>query len=73
MNNVLGVINSKLLSIYGSISWIKQLGIIVKLWGKTNGLIDKQLLSSYAIINMLIHFLIAKNYVNIIYDARNRN
>lgn len=73
VNNTLGVINSRFLSVYSQIGWVKQLGILVKLWAKRNQIITKELLSSYAIINMLIYFLIKKGYVNLIMDARRRN
>ena len=72
VNNILGVINSKFLNVYASVRWVRNLGILVKLWGKTNGLIDKKALSSYAMILMLIHYLIKTIYVKPILDARNR-
>ena len=34
---------------------------------------NTQQLSSYAIVLMLIHFLIKKKKINLIYDARNRS
>jgi len=49
------------------------MGILFKLWAKTNGVISQVLLSSYAVINMMIYFLIKKNYVNLIYSARIRS
>ena len=45
---------------------------MVKLWGKSVQLIDKNALSSYAVILMLIHYLIKAKYVKPIMDARNR-
>lgn len=65
--------NSTLLNVYSSVHWVKHLGILIKLWAKAKGLITKMLLSSYSIINLMIHFLIFKKLVNIIYDARNRS
>ena len=73
VNNILGVINSKMLSVYAQIPWIKQMGILFKLWAKTNGVISTDLLSSYATILMMIHFLIQKKYVNLIYNAKQRD
>lgn len=73
MNNLLGVLNSKLLSVYAQIPWIKQLGILFKLWAKTNGVISNELLSSYATILLMLNFLIQKKYVNLIYNAKGRN
>lgn len=63
------------MNVYSQVPWIKYLAIIIKYWGKgeTHKVIDKQLLSSYAIVLMLIHFLIKKKKVNLIYDARNRS
>ena len=48
------------------------MGILFKLWAKTNGVISTDLLSSYASILMMLHFLIQKKYVNVIYNAKNR-
>ena len=72
MNNLLGVINSKFLQVYAGVRWVKNLGILVKLWGKSVGLIDKKAMSSYALILMLIHYLIKAKMVKPILDARNR-
>lgn len=72
VNNILGVINSNFLKVYASVKWVKNLGILVKLWGKSVGLIDKKALSSYAMILMLIHYLIKSKQVKAILDARNR-
>ena len=44
----------------------------MKLWGKSVRLIDKMALSSYAVILMLIHYLIKFKEVKPILDARNR-
>ena len=44
----------------------------MKLWGKSVGLIHKTALSSYAVILMLIHYLIKFKEVKPILDARNR-
>jgi hypothetical protein len=73
VNNVLGVINSKFLRVYAGVRWVKNLGILVKLWGKEVGLISKGTLSSYAMILMLIHYLIKSKTVNAILDARGRS
>ena len=62
-----------MLSVYAQIPWIKQMGILFKLWAKSNGVISSDLLSSYATILMMIHFLIQKKYVNLIYNAKKRD
>jgi DNA polymerase sigma len=70
VNNVLGIINSKFLKVYSSIPWIRNLGLLVKIWAKNVTLIGKSNLSSYAIILMLIHFLIKHKYIKAILDNR---
>ena len=72
INNILGIINSKFLKVYAGVRWVKNLGILVKLWGKSVDLIAKNALSSYAMILMLIHFLIKTKAVKPILDARTR-
>ena len=72
VNNILGVINSRFLSIYAEVRWVKNLGILVKLWGKAVRLIDKNYFSSYAMILMLIHYLIKIKAVRPLLDARTR-
>lgn len=72
VNNILGIINSKFLSVYASVRWIRNLGILVKLWGKAVNLIGKSALSSYAMILMLIHYLIKTKKAVAILDARGR-
>ena len=69
----MGVINSNFLRVYAGVRWVKNLGILAKLWGKSVGIIDKTALSSYAIILMLIHYLIKSKEVKPILDARNRS
>lgn len=49
------------------------MGVLFKLWAKTNGVISTDLLSSYASILMMLHFLIQKKYVNLMYNAKMRN
>ena len=58
VNNILGVINSKFMSVYGSVKWIRQLGILIKSWGKSKRLIYEQMFSSYSFNLLLLHFLI---------------
>lgn len=70
MNNILGIINSKFLSVYASVKWIKNLGLLVKLWGKNQGLISKNYISSYGMILMLIHYLIKSKKAKPILDNR---
>jgi cell division protein FtsL len=48
------------------------MGILFKLWAKSNGVISKELMSSYAMILLMLHFLLKKGYVNLIYNARKR-
>ena len=60
------------MNVYASVRWVRNLGILVKQWGKSVALIDKKALSSYAMILMLIHYLIKAKYVKPILDARNR-
>ena len=64
------MINSKFLKVYSKIKWIKNLGLLVKLWGKSVDLIGKNYLSSYAMILMLIHYLIKDKKVKAILDHR---
>lgn len=73
VNNVLGVINSRFLAVYAGVKWVKNLGILVKLWGKSVKLIDKSYFSSYAMILMLIHYLIKIKAVRPLLDARTRS
>ena len=70
VNNILGIINSKFLSVYASVKWIKTLGLLVKLWGKNQGLISKNYISSYGMILMLIHYLIKVKKAKPILDNR---
>ena len=39
INNILGVINSKFLAVYGNIPWIRHLGVLIKLWAKKKDLV----------------------------------
>ncbi|KAM3127784.1 hypothetical protein pb186bvf_020113 [Paramecium bursaria] len=58
MNNLLGIINTKLLKSYSLLhEKVKAGGILLKLWGKKNKVIDKPLISSYALILMWLCFL----------------
>lgn len=70
VNNILGIINSKFLSVYASVKWIKTLGLLVKIWGKNQGLISKNYISSYGMILMLIHYLIKFKKAKPILDNR---
>lgn len=70
VNNILGIINSKFLKVYSSVKWIKNLGLLVKLWGKSIDLINRNALSSYAMVIMLIHYLIKSKKVKPILDNR---
>ncbi|CAK85455.1 unnamed protein product (macronuclear) [Paramecium tetraurelia] len=61
INNINGVLNSKLLKEYSQIHpKIQQLGQLLKLWGKNQRLIVTGQLTSYAILLTLIHFLQCK-------------
>ena len=58
VNNILGYLNSKMLKIYSSIDPIvMKMGIIVKMWAKEHDLINKDMMTSYAFILLLIYFL----------------
>ncbi|CAD8106407.1 unnamed protein product [Paramecium sonneborni] len=57
-NNLLGVINTKLLYAYANLNKkVQQGGVLLKLWGKKQGIINKSCFSSYAILIMWLHFL----------------
>ncbi len=58
---------------FAGVRWVKNLGILVKLWGKGNSLIGKSTFSSYAMVLMLLHYLIKKGEISPIMDARVRN
>lgn len=55
---------------YSQVKWIKNLGLLVKMWGKAKNLIGKNALSSYAMILMLIHYLIKTRRAKPIMDHR---
>ena len=61
------------MSIYGSIKWIRQLGILIKAWGKNKRLIYEQMFSSYSFNLLLLHFLMETSRINGVLDARNRD
>lgn len=73
VNNILGVINSKFLSIYGSIPWIRNLGMLVKLWAKNNDMIEETKFSSYSMNILMLHFLIETRKINLIMEAQHRD
>lgn len=73
VNNILGVINSKFLSVYAKVPWIKHLGILIKAWAKKKELIEENMFSSYSFNLMLIHFLYETDRINLILDARERH
>jgi len=52
------------------VRWVKNLGLLVKMWGKSIQLIGKSALSSYAMIIMLIHYLIKDKKVKALMDHR---
>lgn len=58
LNNAHGVENSKFLSNYSSNPSIKLLGIVIKKWAKCHDLIGPKQFSSYAIIYMMLYYLI---------------
>ena len=70
INNILGVLNSRFLSVYSGVRWVKNLGLLVKMWAKKVALIEKNALSSYAMVLMLLHYLIKKKRVRPILDHR---
>lgn len=34
INNVLGIVNSRFLSVYGSVKWVRELSLLIKIWAK---------------------------------------
>ena len=63
-NNVLGILNTRLLNIYSEINPIvKELVLAVKAWGKKIKLIDEMTLPSYGIVLMCIYFLQLKKII----------
>lgn len=57
-NNVLGMLNTKLLFQYANLhEKVKKGGVLLKKWGKAKGIISQNDFSSYAIILMWISFL----------------
>ncbi|CAD8053658.1 unnamed protein product [Paramecium sonneborni] len=70
INNINGVLNSKLLNEYSQMHpKIQQLGKLLKLWGKNQRLIVTGQLTSYAILLTLIHFLQCKYDVPFLSDV----
>ena len=63
VNNHCGVLNSSMLEAYSENKKLRNLGVILKLWGKKNKLIDPQKLSSYGLILMLLYFLMSSGYL----------
>ena len=63
VNNHNGVLNSSMLEVYSENKKLRNLGVILKLWGKKNKLIDPQKLSSYGLILMLLYFLMSSGYL----------
>ncbi|CAK85456.1 unnamed protein product (macronuclear) [Paramecium tetraurelia] len=69
VNNINGIANSKLLYEYSQLHpKIKQMGLLLKLWGKRNRLIKTGSLTSYSIIIFMIHFLQVKYKVPYLSD-----
>ncbi|KAL4485063.1 hypothetical protein ABPG72_014583 [Tetrahymena utriculariae] len=65
INNLLGCANSKMLKVISQAHpLIEKLGIIIKYWAKSNGLISKRNLSSYAFILIMICFLQKKQLID---------
>jgi DNA polymerase sigma len=73
VNNILGIINSRFLSVYGSVKWVRELSLLIKIWAKNKELIKEETFSSYSFNLILIHYLIQVNKVNLIMDARVRD
>ncbi|CAD8043285.1 unnamed protein product [Paramecium primaurelia] len=71
VNNINGIVNSKLLYEYSQLHpKIKQMGLLLKLWGKRNRLIKTGSLSSYGMIIFMIHFLQEKYKVPYLSDFK---
>ncbi|CAD8043284.1 unnamed protein product [Paramecium primaurelia] len=74
INNINGVLNSKLLNEYSQMHpKIQQLGQLLKLWGKNQRLIVTGQLTSYAILLTMIHFLQCKYDVPYLSDINLTN
>jgi DNA polymerase sigma len=41
INNVLGIVNSKFLSVYGTVKWVRELSLLIKIWAKNKELIKE--------------------------------
>ncbi|CAD8107425.1 unnamed protein product [Paramecium primaurelia] len=77
VNNILGVINTKLLNQYANLhEYVKIGGILLKIWGKAQKLINQNDFSSYQIILMWIAFLQREHKLPVLQDQeylRQRN
>ncbi|KAM3127783.1 hypothetical protein pb186bvf_020112 [Paramecium bursaria] len=70
INNLLGVINTKLLYNYSQLHpSIQQGGVLIKVWAKQWNLIQKNKFSSYALILMWIYFLQQKHNIPNLQDS----
>nr|UUA79863.1 Cid1/3 [Paramecium bursaria] len=70
INNLLGVINTKLLYNYSQLHpSIQQGGVLIKVWAKKWDLIQKNKFSSYALILMWIYFLQQKHNLPNLQDS----
>lgn len=68
MNNPQGVKNSKFLKKFARVKDIRNLGILLKMWGKKHALIDPFKLSSYGLLLMLIFFLMKTKKIDFVKD-----
>ena len=66
------MINSKFLAVYGQIQWIRHLVLLVKQWGKSQGLVSENMFSSYGLTLMVLNFLIETKRIKLIMDSRTR-
>lgn len=59
VNNICGIINSHFLKIYSDFHpGIRALGVLLKLWGKNVKILNKDKMSSYSVILMMLYYLI---------------
>lgn len=59
--------NSRLLKVYSEYHpGVRALGVLLKLWAKNTNLIDKDKMSSYGVILMMLYYLIRVKEIPII-------
>ena len=71
-NNEPGVKNSEFLNNFARNRDIKNLGLLLKMWGKKTKLIDPYRLSSYGLLLMLMYFLMDTKKIDFIKNIYER-